>query len=135
MATRRDKETNFVSCGRHARHTAHKQSAEQRDQDTSAKEKSTKHDCVKCYHCGSAKHKANYIQCPARDKKCASCSKTGHFKACCRTNAGINNMQLPANSDLFDLFTCNDILDTVDLDQLSRYTIIFLQTAQKFCID
>ena len=61
VTMRRDVKTNFVSCGHHARHTAHKQLAEWHNQDTSAKERSTKDICIKCYRCGSAKHKANYI--------------------------------------------------------------------------
>ena len=42
------------------------------------------HTC-KCYRCDSNKHLANSTKCPATNKICKSCGKTGHFAKVCRS--------------------------------------------------
>ncbi|KAF3858878.1 hypothetical protein F7725_012079 [Dissostichus mawsoni] len=39
----------------------------------------------RCYRCDSDKHMANSTQCPATNKICKSCGKTGHFAKVCRS--------------------------------------------------
>ncbi|KAK7105707.1 hypothetical protein V1264_012941 [Littorina saxatilis] len=38
-----------------------------------------------CFRCGMDSHFASDEQCPARGKKCRSCSLVGHFSRCCKT--------------------------------------------------
>ena len=38
-----------------------------------------------CFRCGSKLHFANSKDCPAADKKCKNCNKTGHFAKVCRS--------------------------------------------------
>ena len=40
---------------------------------------------VNCTRCGRKDHSAKDPQCPARDKTCRKCSKTGHFAAQCKS--------------------------------------------------
>ncbi|XP_055588714.1 uncharacterized protein K02A2.6-like [Uranotaenia lowii] len=39
----------------------------------------------KCFRCGSSKHYANDIKCPARKEKCDKCGIKGHYKNQCKT--------------------------------------------------
>ena len=38
-----------------------------------------------CYRCGDDRHRANYPQCPAKNKTCNNCSKKGHFAKVCKS--------------------------------------------------
>ena len=39
----------------------------------------------KCYFCGGSIHPGSKNQCPAKDKICNNCGKTGHFKRVCKS--------------------------------------------------
>jgi len=43
------------------------------------------HTTIKCYRCGSDKHKANFDRCPAWGKSCTKCQKQNHFARMCRS--------------------------------------------------
>lgn len=44
-----------------------------------------KQEKIQCFRCGSPQHKANFPQCPAKDKKCGKCQKMGHFSKICKS--------------------------------------------------
>ena len=46
-----------------------------------------------CYRCGRKDHNAAAPTCPARNAKCRSCSKTGHFGKVCRSQKSVNVVQ------------------------------------------
>lgn len=49
-----------------------------------------------CYRCGSANHLANDKSCPAKDCKCRTCGKIGHFSKVCKTaSKSVNEVCLP----------------------------------------
>ena len=58
------------------------------------KSKSTAEIIHYCFRCGSKLHLANSKDCPAADKKCKNCNKTGHFAKVCRSansNVAVTN--------------------------------------------
>jgi len=49
-----------------------------------------------CYHRGSASHIANNVSCPAKNAKCKSCAKTGHFAKVCKSKEKtVNELAVP----------------------------------------
>ncbi|GAA6080578.1 uncharacterized protein K02A2.6-like, partial [Tachysurus ichikawai] len=49
-----------------------------------------------CYRCGSANHLANDKCCPAKDCKCRTCGKVGHFTRVCKSSSkSVNEVCLP----------------------------------------
>ena len=53
-----------------------------------------------CYRCGSSSHIANDQSCPAKNSKCNTCGKIGHFARVCRSaapvnEASVNEVELP----------------------------------------
>ncbi|CAI5683364.1 unnamed protein product [Oreochromis niloticus] len=49
-----------------------------------------------CYRCGSADHKANDKSCPAKDCKCNTCGKIGHFSRVCKSShKPVNEVTVP----------------------------------------
>uniref|UniRef100_A0A3P8QLP5 microtubule-severing ATPase n=1 Tax=Astatotilapia calliptera TaxID=8154 RepID=A0A3P8QLP5_ASTCA len=44
-----------------------------------------------CYRCGSADHKTNDKSCPAKDCKCNTCGKIGHFSRVCKSSHKLVN--------------------------------------------
>lgn len=49
-----------------------------------------------CYRCGAAEHKANDKSCPAKDSKCNSCGKVGHFSRVCKSSQKpVNEVTVP----------------------------------------
>ena len=49
-----------------------------------------------CYRCSSADHKANDKSCPAKDCKCNSCGKMGHFSRVCKSSQkSVNEVTVP----------------------------------------
>ena len=54
-----------------------------------------------CAGCGGAWHKGGRQQCPAYDRTCACCHKTGHFAKVCRSKMrqrGSEQKQVSANA-------------------------------------
>ena len=41
-----------------------------------------------CYRCGLKGHKANDVNCKAKNAKCSACQKEGHFARVCKSSAG-----------------------------------------------
>ncbi|KAJ1179121.1 hypothetical protein NDU88_004357 [Pleurodeles waltl] len=50
---------------------------------------SNRSECRKCYRCGSVEHLANNKKCPAKNQKCSSCNRIGHFSRVCRNNMSV----------------------------------------------
>nr|CAI5825097.1 unnamed protein product [Callosobruchus analis] len=40
----------------------------------------------RCSRCGSDKHNCSSTACPAKNRKCHSCGKAGHYRQYCRSN-------------------------------------------------
>jgi hypothetical protein len=56
---------------------------------------------VKCYFCGGPRHSRK--NCPAKDKTCRGCGKTGHFQHVCRSRAKKN---IYAVQDSVSIISC-----------------------------
>ena len=42
-----------------------------------------------CFRCGSLRHLANDLSCPAKNISCNKCGKMGHFRSVCNSSAGV----------------------------------------------
>lgn len=73
----------------------------------------------KCYRCDSDQHMANSPKCPAANKTCNSCSKTGHFAKVCRSGENKEHVREVVIPELTTLL----INDAAQVDRKIKCTV------------
>ena len=82
-----------------------------------------------CYRCGSADHKANDKSCPAKDCKCNSCGKVGHYSRVCKSSQQlVNEVTVPESSVLSVGHCC-----TVDTAKLMCNVTVTVPDTEQTC--